>query len=174
MGCLLHFVKMFRWVPLYDSGWKCMKVYGGVWSCMKVFESLWKCMKVHVEVYAGVPGQRFSAKRLGAIPAINVYSPWPIRHDASHVEQTIASGRDGSGIILPWAFTVSIHYSIYICRNKVWQTKSNMAATGSSRKSKTQREICVKEELKIAVKIALDRFRFEESQKGNTDICLII
>ena len=49
-----------------------------------------------------------------------------------------------------------------------------MAATGSSRASKTQREICVKEELKIAVKIALDRFRFEEGQKGNADICLNI
>jgi len=49
-----------------------------------------------------------------------------------------------------------------------------MAAIGQSRTSKTQREICVKEELKIAVKIALDRFRFEENQKGNTDICLVI
>ena len=49
-----------------------------------------------------------------------------------------------------------------------------MAATGSSRTSKTQREICVKEELKIAVKIALDRFRFDESQKGDGYICLII
>lgn len=49
-----------------------------------------------------------------------------------------------------------------------------MAATGLSRASKTQREICVKEELKIAVKIALDRFRFEENQKGNADIFLVI
>lgn len=49
-----------------------------------------------------------------------------------------------------------------------------MAATGSSRASKTQREICVKEELKIAVKIALDRFRFEENQKGNSDSFLVI
>ncbi|KAJ7384543.1 3'-5' RNA helicase ythdc2 [Desmophyllum pertusum] len=40
-----------------------------------------------------------------------------------------------------------------------------MAATGPSKTSRTQREICVKEELKIAVKIALDRFRFEEKQK---------
>ena len=52
--------------------------------------------------------------------------------------------------------------------------KSKMAATGLSRASKTQREICVKEELKIAVKIALDRFRFEENQKGNADIFLVI
>ena len=49
-----------------------------------------------------------------------------------------------------------------------------MAATGPSKTSKTQREICVKEELKIAVKIALDRFRFEESQKGNIFILFVI
>lgn len=45
-----------------------------------------------------------------------------------------------------------------------------MAATGPSKTSRTQREICVKEELKIAVKIALDRFRFEEKQKGISGI----
>ena len=43
-----------------------------------------------------------------------------------------------------------------------------MAASGSSKKSRRQPEICVKEEFKIAVKIALDRFRFEEKQKGKS------
>jgi len=41
-----------------------------------------------------------------------------------------------------------------------------MASTGPSKKARKQPEICVKEEFKIAVKIALDRFRFEEKQKG--------
>ena len=42
-----------------------------------------------------------------------------------------------------------------------------MANTGPAKTKRAQREICVKEEFKIAVKIALDRFRFEEKQKGN-------
>ena len=46
-----------------------------------------------------------------------------------------------------------------------------MATTGPSKTSRKQREICVKEEFKIAVKIALDRFRFEETQKGRV-LCL--
>ena len=49
-----------------------------------------------------------------------------------------------------------------------------MAATGPSKTSRAQREICVKEEFKIAVKIALDRFRFEEKQKGNNGVFRII
>ncbi|XP_068740703.1 3'-5' RNA helicase YTHDC2-like isoform X2 [Montipora capricornis] len=40
-----------------------------------------------------------------------------------------------------------------------------MASSVSSNRRKKQPEICVKEEFKIAVKIALDRFRFEEKQK---------
>jgi len=46
-----------------------------------------------------------------------------------------------------------------------------MATTGPSKTSRRQREICVKEEFKIAVKIALDRFRFEQTQKGRV-LCL--
>ena len=42
-----------------------------------------------------------------------------------------------------------------------------MATTGPAKTKRAQSEICVKEEFKIAVKIALDRFRFEEKQKGN-------
>ncbi|XP_029204296.2 3'-5' RNA helicase YTHDC2-like [Acropora millepora] len=41
----------------------------------------------------------------------------------------------------------------------------NMASSGSPKKTRRQSEICVKEEFKIAVKIALDRFRFQEKQK---------
>ena len=48
-----------------------------------------------------------------------------------------------------------------------------MATTGPSKTSRKQREICVKEEFKIAVKIALDRFRFEETQKGRV-LCLCV
>ena len=44
-----------------------------------------------------------------------------------------------------------------------------MAATGPSKTSRKQQpEIYVKEEFKIAVKIAVDRFRFDEKQKGTT------
>lgn len=50
-----------------------------------------------------------------------------------------------------------------------------MATTGPSKKYRKQPEICVKEELKIAVKIAIDRFRFEEKQKGKIlDVYVIV
>ena len=45
-----------------------------------------------------------------------------------------------------------------------------MASSGSSKKTRRQSEICVKEEFKIAVKIALDRFRFQEKQKGKSSV----
>ena len=41
-----------------------------------------------------------------------------------------------------------------------------MASTKSAKRTRKEPEICVKEEFKIAVKIALDRFRFDEKQKG--------
>ena len=45
-----------------------------------------------------------------------------------------------------------------------------MASSGPSKKTRRQSEICVKEEFKIAVKIALDKFRFQEKQKGKTSV----
>ena len=54
----------------------------------------------------------------------------------------------------------------YVRWNKVWRQKSKMASNGPSKTSRKPPEICVKEEFKIAVKIALDSFRFEEKQKG--------
>ena len=48
------------------------------------------------------------------------------------------------------------------------EKKGKMASSVSSNRRKKQPEICVKEEFKIAVKIALDRFRFEEKQKGKS------
>lgn len=68
-----------------------------------------------------------------------------------------------------WAFVcpaVNFAGYSYVSWHKVWPSKSKMASNGPSKKSRKPPEICVKEEFKIAVKIAFDRFRFEEKQKG--------
>ena len=58
-------------------------------------------------------------------------------------------------------------FSINVC---TLSREKNMASSASSKKTRRQSEICVKEEFKIAVKIALDRFRFQEKQKGKSSV----
>ena len=59
-------------------------------------------------------------------------------------------------------------YVSYTLKQSMAEKKGKMASSVPSNRRKKQPEICVKEEFKIAVKIALDRFRFEEKQKGKS------